>query len=50
MGYRALDVLMRVLREEEVPPLDYTEVKSIRKNNLEEINMDEGKKVEWQIY
>lgn len=50
MGYRALDVLKRAMQQEEIPLLDYTEIKSIQKDNLKEMNLDEGKGVQWQIY
>lgn len=50
MGYRALEALKKSIGHETVKPVDYTEIKSIKKENIEEMDINEGKGAQWHIY
>lgn len=50
MGYRAVEALKETMEGKTVPEVSYTDTKSIKKENMEEINADEGMGAPWHIY
>ena len=50
MGYRAVSAIKEALQGKQVLKVSYTETKSIKKENIEEMNVNEGVGAPWHIY
>jgi len=50
MGYRAAEAIKKSIEGEAISPIHYTEIKSIKKENIDEMEMNRGKGAKWHIY
>ena len=50
MGYQSLKLLQKSMEHKSIPPVTYTKLKSIKKENIEDMVLDEGKGAQWYIY
>ncbi|MDO4454272.1 MAG: substrate-binding domain-containing protein [Eubacteriales bacterium] len=50
MGYRAVKAIKNSMEDKEVLPVDYTEIKSIKKENIDEMEINKGRGAQWHIY
>lgn len=50
MGYRAAEAIKDSLEDKSVLPVDYTEIKSIKKGNIDEMEINKGRGAQWHIY
>ena len=50
MGYRAVEAIKKSIEGEAISPIHYTEIKSIKKENIDEMEINRGKGAKWHIY